>query len=261
MVTIKDIYQRFDGSVENSPPSPYELNSTPLQLLEWKKQNSRIVEDYESFPVGRKLLTTPAFILSIDINYIYAKADYSAFLNGKKFDLFPRLQGVHDLRIGYTLYFDEKLYETVKRIHNGSWVEFEGEIISFRYDTCGDSDGDPYRAYTFDLKLSEIKVISKPSLSPFSLGVNYKPNQTKCFIATAAFGNQDIMEVILLREFRDNVLRHFFIGRIFISVYNILSPPIAMVIRKSNWLRKITRMLLRKAVLPLTKIRTNNVEK
>jgi hypothetical protein len=89
----------------------------------------------------------------------------------------------------------------------------------------------------------------------------YSNHKSDCFIATAAFGNQDITEVIQLREFRDKVLRNSVAGRCFISTYGVLSPPIAFVIRQSNWLRKATRSFLRRVVLPVTKRRTNQLGK
>lgn len=254
MVTIKDIYTRFDGPIKNMPPPPFDLNLTPLQLIEWKKQNPQVLKDYESFPVGRKLLSTPALISKIYADSIIARAVYHGSIND---NLFPRETCVSDLEISFTLEFDEKLYETVKQFYNDSWIEFEGEILSFRYDTYVDSEGFPYRGYTFNVKLTGIKVISKPFLSPSSLLGYNKPSTTKCFIATAAYGNQYIAEVILLREFRDNVLINSFIGRTFISAYGVLSPPIAFVIRKSNWLRKVTRIFLSSVVLPFIITRAN----
>ena len=127
-------------------------------------------------------------------------------------------------------------------------------------------DDGRYRIYNFKIKLSGIEVISEPSLSPSLLGAKPNPyyqtqNSSKCFIATAAFGHQDVIEVIQLREFRDNILRNSFAGRCFIFTYGILSPPLASIIRESNWLRKITRRFLRKFVLPIIKKRTNLIVK
>lgn len=51
--------------------------------------------------------------------------------------------------------------------------------------------------------------------------------QNGCFIATAAFGSDSILPVLLLREFRDEVLDRFDLGRDFISWYYSWSPAAA----------------------------------
>lgn len=65
-----------------------------------------------------------------------------------------------------------------------------------------------------------------------------------CFIATAAYGSPMTKEVITLKNFRDNLLSKSIPGRIFIKLYYTFSPPIAKVISKVNYLRKITRKFL-----------------
>lgn len=51
--------------------------------------------------------------------------------------------------------------------------------------------------------------------------------QSKCFIATAAFRSMDAAPVAMLRQFRDQVLLHFGLGRGFVSWYYRWSPPAA----------------------------------
>jgi hypothetical protein len=48
-----------------------------------------------------------------------------------------------------------------------------------------------------------------------------------CFVASAVYGSENAPEVIILRRFRDNTLRQFFVGRIFIKAYYHFSPPLA----------------------------------
>jgi tetratricopeptide (TPR) repeat protein len=77
-----------------------------------------------------------------------------------------------------------------------------------------------------------------------------KKDQEGCFIATAAYGDYDNSYVLIFRNYRDDVLKKRYLGRIFISLYYKISPPIAVLIKRSEILKKITRKIL----LPLSSI-------
>lgn len=62
-----------------------------------------------------------------------------------------------------------------------------------------------------------------------------------CFIATAACGTAAADDVVLLRQFRDQFLRRWAVGRVFIRLYETLSPPIARQIAPRVWARSVTR--------------------
>lgn len=65
-----------------------------------------------------------------------------------------------------------------------------------------------------------------------------------CFIATAAYGSPLAKEVMTLRQFRDRYLITNQFGRIFIEFYYQVSPPIAAVIAKHEWISSFTQVLL-----------------
>ena len=69
--------------------------------------------------------------------------------------------------------------------------------------------------------------------------------EKKCFIATAAYGSEDCMEVQVLRRFRDDYLLKTSPGKFFVSLYCNLSPTIAVIIEQSETLRHICRKVLR----------------
>ncbi len=69
-----------------------------------------------------------------------------------------------------------------------------------------------------------------------------------CFIATAAYGTALANEIDVLREFRDNVLLEFSLGRTLVEAYYSVSPPIANIIEKNKVLQSATRSLLRPVV-------------
>jgi hypothetical protein len=70
------------------------------------------------------------------------------------------------------------------------------------------------------------------------------PKEPVCFIATAAYGSELSPEVNLLRQFREEHLRPYRIGRLFILVYETFSPPVANWIAERNWARIYIRRWL-----------------
>lgn len=71
-----------------------------------------------------------------------------------------------------------------------------------------------------------------------------KESESACFIATAACGTGLAPQVAVLREFRDTCLRERWPGRLFISVYQSVSPPIARLIARSPALRCMALTLI-----------------
>jgi hypothetical protein len=65
-----------------------------------------------------------------------------------------------------------------------------------------------------------------------------------CFIATAAYGSRMANEVVILRNFRDNVLLQTSVGRSFVKFYYEVSPPLANYIRSNKILKVPTRLAL-----------------
>lgn len=75
-----------------------------------------------------------------------------------------------------------------------------------------------------------------------------------CFVATAVFDDAHCSEVILLRRYRDEVLRQSPFGRRFIYYYYRLSPPLANFVKASPRLKKCLRGPIRFCAERLYKI-------
>jgi hypothetical protein len=93
-----------------------------------------------------------------------------------------------------------------------------------------------------------------------SSDINNEKNLTKskkCFIATAAMGNEDHYVVNDFRKFRDDVLNKFLIGKFLITIYYRTSPPIAYVIRRIEFIRSLTANYF---IKPLHKIIRKHIE-
>ena len=69
-------------------------------------------------------------------------------------------------------------------------------------------------------------------------------NDIGCFIATAAYGSLMANEVVMLRNFRDNVLLQTSWGRSLVKFYYKISPPIASYIKNNKLLEALTRYSL-----------------
>ena len=78
----------------------------------------------------------------------------------------------------------------------------------------------------------------------YDYGSSSKSNEKSkggCFIATACYGNYNATEVLVLRNYRDNVLLKTSIGRVAVEIYYLISPPIARLLDKSNSLKAFVR--------------------
>lgn len=58
-----------------------------------------------------------------------------------------------------------------------------------------------------------------------------------CFVATACYGDYNAIEVLVLRQYRDDKLLKTFLGRGFINFYYLVSPYFALLISKSDTLK------------------------
>ncbi len=99
---------------------------------------------------------------------------------------------------------------------------------------------------------------SKQSQNKKDFGYNKSLEANKkCFIATAAMGNEDHYIVNDFRIFRDTVLNHFFLGKVFINFYYLTSPPIAFVISNVSFIRNLTAKYF---IKPIHSIIIKNIE-
>ncbi len=65
-----------------------------------------------------------------------------------------------------------------------------------------------------------------------------------CFVATAVYDSPSAPEVLTLRKFRDQVLMRSKLGSLFVKTYYFTSPPIATLVRRAEFLRRILRRVV-----------------
>jgi hypothetical protein len=128
------------------------------------------------------------------------------------------------------------LYETVRsgQTEDGSGMaDYGSDIVDITPETT-------YYARAYAV-LSDETVI-------YGNQVSFKTKEA-CFIATAAYGSRLDKHVVILREFRDKVMKGNEFGRQLIGVYYHFSPPLADMIEQNEVLRAAARVILIPVVL------------
>lgn len=69
-------------------------------------------------------------------------------------------------------------------------------------------------------------------------------NPSKCFVATAIYGDCDADEVLLLRKWRDDELIPRTLGRLFVRAYYRIGPALAAVVNRMPIIRPVLKGML-----------------
>ncbi|MFU8838598.1 MAG: S8 family serine peptidase [Thiohalomonadaceae bacterium] len=148
------------------------------------------------------------------------------------------------------------------------WVTLEaeasdqdGEVVKYEWD-LGDGkfqDGGTVSSFThyvsspgsYTLRVRVSDNNGATAIASAQLELEAAANGTsdsRCFIATAAYGSPWEAEVMTLRQFRDRFLMSSTAGRLLVNGYYAVSPSLADTIRQHSGLRKLTQSLLRPLV-------------
>lgn len=157
------------------------------------------------------------------ISYLPIAGEYYNDTNGESFPLL-------------SIFYDFEKKSLILRIVKGNWCDLAGGL----------------KFQNFEIQEKDVDVLLKNIISGnhLSEGLKSKENESKCFIATAVYGTPYAYEVTVLKEFRDNFLVNYLIGRVFVSLYYKTSPPIANLISKHNFLKRIIKVTF---IIPLLK--------
>jgi len=107
------------------------------------------------------------------------------------------------------------------------------------------SIGMPFQVFVSDNLKKYIKYTpSIKHIKEFEAAHKALGGKIGCFVATEIYTHHDAPEVLVLRNFRDRVLVHYFVGRIFIASYYKIGPILATFVRKFSPLKKFTQIFL-----------------
>lgn len=89
-------------------------------------------------------------------------------------------------------------------------------------------------------KFTSQKVVSEIKTGAGNMRLESKSGPA-CFVATAAYGDSSHKDVAFLRQFRNNILKNYFIGRIFIAMYWRVGPFLAKPVKANKKMQIIAR--------------------
>lgn len=115
----------------------------------------------------------------------------------------------------------------------------------------GNNDEPYYDAVQYVIAEVQRKGIDPSKCDYYGIDFESSPPKEGCYIATAVYGSYDAPEVVVLRRFRDNVLKRNIFGRMFIRIYYTLSPSLARRLKKTTRINHFVKCRLDKFVLKL----------
>lgn len=84
-----------------------------------------------------------------------------------------------------------------------------------------------------------------------SAGLSHKStgSNQNCYIATLCYGDVNSPQVEVFRQYRDNTLSKKFSGRLFITLYYLISPKIVRLLKDKKHINKLIKNVLDKLVI------------
>jgi hypothetical protein len=135
---------------------------------------------------------------------------------------------------GYYRYTSKYYRRQAEKLNKGDKINITG-IASGYYS---DMESDNIRLF---LDHSSKYLNKTEAKGPLIVNLIDPRDSNACYIATVCYQSNNAKEVIILRKFRDSVLRRYYLGRVFIKIYYATSPMLARHIANTTILKNFIK--------------------
>jgi|TARA_B110000240_G_scaffold197204_1_gene251674 hypothetical protein len=139
-----------------------------------------------------------------------------------------------------------------KILLNKKHLIISAKLIKVMSSMDMDAEARDYFNRNKEVILENLKV-ARESHKELSPSPSSPSSSEGCYIATMAYGDYDHPQVLALRKFRDRILKHSFLGRIFIILYYRISPFMVKKLKDKAEINIKIRELLDKFIYKIIK--------
>jgi DNA polymerase III epsilon subunit family exonuclease len=132
--------------------------------------------------------------------------------------------------------FDHDVLKTVRSLSGHKFHDASRPYWTISYR-------DDYETY-LERKFTDVANLSFEYFKKHTKVIASNPQAEGCYIATAVYGSYEAPEVLVLRRFRDTVLKRYSLGKMFISFYYLASPSIAQRLKNKKRINGAVRWIL-----------------
>ena len=108
---------------------------------------------------------------------------------------------------------------------------------------CGDADEETFLANKYKYADEETIKKRKTEIANLNDG-NIREKHTGCYIATICYGNENLPQVVILKNYRDDVLLKNIWGKLFVNIYYKISPKISVFLKNKDRLNHLIKYLI-----------------
>lgn len=102
---------------------------------------------------------------------------------------------------------------------------------------------------TFKLnRIEKIRLVTNSRASDWVSNPSFYSKKSGCYIATMAYGDHEHPQVIILRQFRDDILLNNSLGKMFVKLYYFISPRIVFFLKDNESINRFIRKILDKLI-------------
>ena len=213
LISMSEEYKNRPESISNVKEI---VNSTKPFLIDLKSILGNTNERY--LKISTQIASFAQNNIIVEINKV--QENYKINLEKDKIGTLTRIKSTLEFGLEATTLIESLDMETDFRINN--FNENKNYLISL----CA----------TISANISAFRPISTP--------VKPSKKDKGCYIATMAYGDYEHPQVIILREFRDNILDKYLFGKWFIKTYYKYSPKLVEKLKNKNFSNYIIRKIL-----------------